>query len=124
MIAQFAALAAAAALLIVLVLLLPLRGGTGEHAHAGPGTVTVDRLRAAPPAPAVVAAPIAAVPDEEIVWPVDEPEHVGKHRLYTDEWACHRLATLLALRAHHERRPVVPSGPPPRVDIRLHGAVI
>ncbi|GAB2652953.1 hypothetical protein GCM10027271_08980 [Saccharopolyspora gloriosae] len=112
-----------AALLIAPALLLPLRGGTGEHAHAGPGTVTVDRLRTAPPPPTAAAA-IDVVPDEEIAWPVDEPEHVGKHRLRTEEWACHRLATLLALRAHHERRPVVPSGPSPRADIRLHGAVI
>lgn len=126
MIVQLGALATGAALLIVLALLLPLRGGTGEHAHAGPGTVTVDRLRASPPtrAPAVSAWAIDTVPDEEIVWPTDEPEHVGKHRLRTDEWFCHRLATLLALRAHREQRPVVPSGPPPRIDIRLHGALI
>ncbi|WP_243790889.1 hypothetical protein [Saccharopolyspora gloriosae] len=142
MIEQFGAIAAGMALLIVAVMLFPLRSGAGEHAHAGSGTVTVDRLRASlttratatrtevtPPRPALApmaaAAPLRAVPDEEIVWPSDdEPEHVGKHRLRTEDWVCHRLATMLALHAHHARRPIRASGPPPRIDIRLHSAVI
>lgn len=122
---QVGVFAAGAVLLVAMAMLFPLRGGAGEHAHAGPGTVTVDRLRASLTARAVAVAPIDAVPDEEIIWPShDEPEHVGRHRLRTDEWFCHRLATMLALHAHCEQRPVVASDPPPRADIRLHRALI
>ncbi|MCA1227039.1 hypothetical protein LCD31_13315, partial [Saccharopolyspora sp. 6M] len=43
---QLGAVVAGSVLLAgVLALVLPLRGGRGEHGGAGPGAVTVDRLR-------------------------------------------------------------------------------
>ncbi|MFR9729066.1 hypothetical protein ACL03H_07550 [Saccharopolyspora sp. MS10] len=94
-------------------LLLPLRGGVGEHAHAGPGALTVPRSRAA--------LDLGGPPDEEIVWPEEEPERTGRHRLHVDDEFCHRLATLLALRAHRDGLPL--RAGTARIDIRLHGAL-
>ena len=61
------------ALATAVVLAFPLRSGNGEHAHAGPGTLTVHRLRegaaalpagpALPAVPAQLAIPEPAVPE-------------------------------------------------------------
>ncbi|MEV6232209.1 hypothetical protein AB0L88_30550 [Saccharopolyspora shandongensis] len=70
---------------------MPIRGGTGQHAGAGPGAVMVWQLSEA--LEAERAARIAAVSvetaddplEEEIRWP-EEPvaEYVGRHRLWWD----------------------------------------
>ena len=65
-----------ALLAVPFLLLLPVRGGTGQHAHAGPGTLTVAQLSAVTHRP-------SEPDDADIVWPPepgwpepgwDEPE--------------------------------------------------
>ncbi|MDA3647770.1 hypothetical protein LZ318_37060 [Saccharopolyspora indica] len=79
--------------------LTPIRGGNGQHAGAGPGTVMVWQLREAlaaepKPRPAVPAkaevessaeAALRSMLLEEIRWP-EQPvaEYVGRHRLRWD----------------------------------------
>ena len=54
------------ALATAVLLAFPLRSGNGEHAHAGPGTLTVHRLRevaaALPAGPAQLTVPEPAAP--------------------------------------------------------------
>ena len=116
------------ALATAVLLAFPLRSGNGEHAHAGPGTLTVHRLHevvAALPAgpglpagPAQLAIPEPAAPasarsrtgtgsaaaepdDEDIAWPEhDWSEYVGRHRLSTDNPIFHRLAMGVWLYIH------------------------
>lgn len=116
------------ALATAVLLAFPLRSGNGEHAHAGPGTLTVHRLRevaAALPAGSAQlvipgpAAPEPAAPasaryrtrtasaataepdDEDIAWPEhDWSEYVGRHRLSTDNPIFHRIAMGVWLYIH------------------------
>ncbi|TDD51375.1 hypothetical protein [Saccharopolyspora elongata] len=68
---------------------MPIRGGTGQHAGAGPGAVMVWQLTEALEAERSAAVSIETAddpaPEEEIRWP-EEPvaEYVGRHRLWWD----------------------------------------
>ncbi|MEU6270167.1 hypothetical protein [Saccharopolyspora shandongensis] len=82
--AVLGAFAAVAGVLAV----MPIRGGTGQHAGAGPGAVMVWQLTEALEAERSAAVSIETAddpPEEEIRWP-EEPvaEYVGRHRLWWD----------------------------------------
>ncbi|MGW5648584.1 hypothetical protein ACWEV3_42410 [Saccharopolyspora sp. NPDC003752] len=84
---SLAAIGAFAAVAGVLAV-IPIRGGTGQHAGAGPGAVMVWQLTEALEAERSAAVSIETADDpaeEEIRWP-EEPmtEYVGRHRLWWD----------------------------------------
>jgi hypothetical protein len=63
----------------VMAALLPLRGGHGQHANAGPGSVPVRQLFDAITTDTRHPEPPVRQPPEPIDWPTDE--YVGRHRL-------------------------------------------
>ncbi|MBB5154148.1 hypothetical protein [Saccharopolyspora phatthalungensis] len=91
MIGVFWVLWISVAALVVLAALgvMPLRGGTGQHAHAGPGTYSVWQLREN----ATRQMEIAAEP-EIIVWPTEDPDR-GRHHIRNIDRLCHRLAVAI-----------------------------
>jgi hypothetical protein len=89
--------------LVVLAALgvMPLRGGTGEHAHAGPGTLSVWQLcekAAAEPntlAEAETFEESKAFAESEVVeWPTDDLDR-GRHHIRNIDMLCHRLAVAI-----------------------------
>ncbi|MEV6229409.1 hypothetical protein AB0L88_16225 [Saccharopolyspora shandongensis] len=66
----------------VVAALLPLRGGHGQHANAGPGSVMVWQLIDVIAAETRHPEPPARQPPEPIDWPTEE--YIGRHRLVSD----------------------------------------
>ncbi|MCI2418687.1 hypothetical protein MOQ72_14700 [Saccharopolyspora sp. K220] len=97
-----------AAVLLVALGLFPLRGGNGQHAHAGPGTVSVWQLRESI---------LAAQEQEAIVWPTEDPDR-GRHHMRNVDMLCHRLATVI-LEHGAVRSPIRLDVCPPRINIAL-----
>ncbi|GAA0509052.1 hypothetical protein GCM10011581_18800 [Saccharopolyspora subtropica] len=88
---------AALVVFAALVGVMPLRGGNGQHAHAGPGTVDVWRLRE------VIAAQQDIAEPEDIVWPDEDPD-TGRHRMVNVDMLCHRIATAIVEHGGQGRR--------------------
>ncbi|MEV0698468.1 hypothetical protein AB0I53_11190 [Saccharopolyspora sp. NPDC050389] len=81
---------------------MPLRGGTGQHAHSGPGTLSVWQLRQN-----------AGEESENIAWPAEDPDR-GRHHMRNVDMLCHRLA-LAVLERGAARAPVPIDVRPPRL---------
>jgi hypothetical protein len=91
---------------------MPLRGGTGQHAHAGPGTLSVRQLcenAAAEPdtfAGLETFEESNAFAESEVVgWPTEDLDR-GRHHVRNVDMLCHRLA--VAILEHGVARVPVP----------------
>ncbi|MGP4018476.1 hypothetical protein [Saccharopolyspora sp. 5N708] len=109
------------AALLVALGFFPLRSGNGQHAHAGPGTVSVWQLRDSVAQERDAIAWAAQEREtimwaaEEIAWPTEDPDR-GRHHMRNVDMLCHRLA--LAILEHGVFRATAPMDVcPPKINI-------